>query len=143
MLRHLAFVFLLAFAFAAPARAEPPTATLYANPQCKCCHGHADYLRAEGFKVTVKEVPDMTPIRQQYGVPGALEGCHIMIIDGYVIEGHVPAAPIRKLLTERPKIKGISLPGMPDGSPGMTGKKTEPFTILEIADGTPKVFAVE
>ena len=98
---------------------------------------------SNGFKITVKETHDMSLIRRQHGVPEKLDGCHIMIIDGYVVEGHVPAASIKKLLAERPKIKGISLPGMPDGSPGMTGRKSEPFTIYEISDGEPKVFAVE
>jgi hypothetical protein len=125
------------------ARAEPPAATMYVNPQCGCCQGHAKHLRAHGFKVTVKETHDMSSIRRQHGVPDKLEGCHIMLVDGYVVEGHVPATSINKLLAERPNIKGIALPGMPDGSPGMTGRKSEPFTIYEISDGEPKVFAVE
>lgn len=143
MLRHVLLVLATLFVASAPVRAEPATATMYVNPQCSCCQGHANYLRANGFKITVKETHDMSLIRQQQGVPEKLEGCHIMIIDGYVVEGHVPAASIKKLLAERPKIKGISLPGMPDGSPGMTGRKAEPFTIYEISDGEPKVFAVE
>ena len=143
MLRHVLLVLATLVVAAVPARAESPTATMYVNPQCSCCQGHANYLRANGFKIAVKETHDMSLIRRQHGVPAKLEGCHIMIIGGYVVEGHVPAASINKLLTERPKIKGISLPGMPDGSPGMTGRKTEPFTIYEISEGQPKVFAVE
>jgi len=122
--------------------AEPPAAVLYANPQCSCCLGHANYLRQHGFNVTVKETNDMSLIRRQHGVTEKFEGCHIMVIEGYVVEGHVPASAIKKLLSERPKIKGISLPGMPEGSPGMTGHKTEPFTIYEISDEA-KVFADE
>lgn len=143
MLRHVLLVLATLFVASVPVRAEPPTATMYVNPQCSCCQGHANYLRANGFKINVKETHDMSLIRRQQGVPEKLEGCHIMLIDGYIVEGHVSAASINKLLTERPKIKGISLPGMPDGSPGMTGRKTEPFTIYEITDGVPKVFAVE
>ena len=124
------------------ATAEPATITMYVNPQCSCCEGHAQYLRENGFKVTVTPTHDMTMIRQQHGVPEKFEGCHIALVDGYVVEGHVPASAIKKLLAERPKIKAISLPGMPEGSPGMTGQKTEPFTILEISDQA-KVFAVE
>jgi len=142
MLRSLMLALALLFGTAA-ARAEPPAGTMYVNPQCGCCQGHANYLRQNGFKITVKETHDMSLIRRQHGVPAKLEGCHIMLIDGYVVEGHVPASAIRKLLAERPKIKGISLPGMPDGSPGMTGTKTEPFKVLEISGGEPKVFAVE
>ena len=143
MLRHVLFVLATLMVGSAPVRAEAPAAIMYVNPQCGCCQGHANYLRQHGFKIAVKETHDMSLIRRQHGVPEKLEGCHIMIIDGYVVEGHVPAASINKLLTERPKIKGISLPGMPDGSPGMTGRKSEPFTIYEISDGEPKVFAVE
>ncbi|MFM9848056.1 MAG: DUF411 domain-containing protein [Hyphomicrobiaceae bacterium] len=143
MLRHVLLVLAAAFAMSVAVRAEPPTAIMYVNPQCSCCQGHANYLRANGFKIAVKETHDMSLIRRQHGVPEKLEGCHIMIIDGYVVEGHVPAASIQKLLAERPKIKGISLPGMPDGSPGMTGRKNEPFKIYEISEGEPKVFAIE
>ena len=143
MLRHVLLALATLFVASVPVRAEPPAATMYVNPQCGCCQGHANYLRQHGFKITVKETHDMSLIRRQHGVPEKLEGCHIMIVDGYVVEGHVPAASINKLLAERPKIKGISLPGMPEGSPGMTGRKSEPFTIYEISEGEPKVFAVE
>ncbi len=74
-------------------------------------------------------------------MPEALQGCHTLLIDGYVVEGHVPVAQVKQLLAERPAIKGISLPGMPVGSPGMDGEKTELFTIYEIGDGAAKVFA--
>jgi len=120
-------------------------ATLYKNPLCGCCEGHARYLRRNGFDV--KEVPthDLSLIRRERGVPEKLEGCHTILIDKYVVEGHVPIGPIRRLLTERPDITGISLPGMPTGSPGMNGPKLEPFIIYEIAntEGEPKVFAQE
>jgi hypothetical protein len=142
MLRSLLFVLMLLVAANVSALAEPPAAVMYINPQCSCCLGHANYLRQNGFKITVKETQEMSLIRRQHGVPEKLEGCHIMLIGGYVVEGHVPASAIKKLLAERPKIKGISLPGMPEGSPGMTGVKAEPFKILEITDKA-KVFAVE
>lgn len=143
MLRHVLVVAAALVGASGSARAEPAAATMYVNPQCGCCQGHANYLRANAFKITVKETRDMSLIRRQHGVPDNLEGCHVLLIDGYVVEGHVPAAPIRKLLDERPQIKGISLPGMPDGSPGMTGRKSEPFKIYEITEGEPKIFAVE
>jgi hypothetical protein len=143
MLRSLLFALTLLVAGNVSAFADPPAAVMYINPQCSCCLGHANYLRQNGFKITVKETPDMSQIRRQHGVPQKFEGCHIMLIDGYVVEGHVPASAIKKLLAQRPKIKGISLPGMPEGSPGMTGIKTEPFKILQISEGEPKVFAVE
>jgi hypothetical protein len=123
--------------------AQPYAATLYKNPQCTCCEGYADYLRQNGFEVTVKPTHDLPLIKRQNGVPSELEGCHTTLVDGYVIEGHVPVNTLIRLLTEKPAIKGISLPGMPAGSPGMFGEKTEPFTIYEIGDGPTKIYGVE
>lgn len=120
-----------------------PDVILYKNPQCGCCESYADHLRQNGFQVTVKPTHDLTLIKRQQSVPPHLEGCHTMMVDGYVVEGHVPVSILRKLLTERPRIKGISLPGMPLGSPGMGGTKTAPFTVYEIGDGPSRVYAVE
>ncbi|MEX0752837.1 MAG: DUF411 domain-containing protein [Xanthobacteraceae bacterium] len=117
-------------------------ATLFKNPDCGCCEGYADYLRENGFEVKTVATHELSLIKKQYEVPEILAGCHTTLIDKYVVEGHVPVNPIKKLLSERPGIKGISLPGMPDGSPGMTGQKTEPFTIYEI-DDPPRVYAQE
>jgi hypothetical protein len=136
----LAFAVLLA---AAAVRAEPVTVDMYQNPQCGCCEEYAGYLRRHGFRVTVTPTHNMSMISRRHGVPEHLAGCHTMLVEGYVVEGHVPVGAINKLLAERPNIKGISLPGMPEGSPGMTGEKTAPFRILEITDGPQKVFLVE
>jgi hypothetical protein len=123
--------------------AAPIQATLYKNPQCSCCEGYATYLRQNGFDVDVKPTNDLAEISQKAGVPEDLQGCHTMFIEGYVIDGHVPVEVIKKLLSERPKIAGVTLPGMPEGSPGMTGRKREAFVIYSITkDGaTPKVYA--
>ena len=118
-------------------------ATLYKNPHCGCCEGYADYLRENGFEVTVKPTHDLPLLHHQYGVPEPLVGCHTTLVDGYVVEGHVPVSTLLRLLAEKPDIKGISLPGMPAGSPGMGGEKAAPFTIYEIGEGPPKVYAVE
>lgn len=138
---------ILALALAAhPAAADGKVAaTLYKNPQCTCCDKYADYLRANGFAVTVIEHPNMTRIKQKNGVSEDLEGCHTTLVGGYVIEGHVPVAAMKRLLSERPAIKGISLPGMPEGSPGMSGVREAPFEILAITgqDGPAPVFATE
>jgi hypothetical protein len=122
---------------------ESRAATLYKLPHCGCCEGHADHLRANGYQVTVVESETMSLIKKTHGVPQALEGCHTILIDGYVVEGHVPASVIDRLLEERPAIRGISLPGMPEGSPGMGGAKTEPFEIYEISEGAPTLYATE
>jgi hypothetical protein len=140
----LALIVLVAALGGAAANAEEPrTATLYKNPQCSCCETYADYLRENGFAVTVEPTHDLPLLKRQHGVSAALEGCHTTLVDGYVVEGHVPVATILRLLSEKPDIKGISLPGMPAGSPGMFGEKTAPFTIYEITDGPAKVYGVE
>jgi hypothetical protein len=129
---------------AAPASAAGVgEAVLYKDPHCGCCEAYADHLRANGFAVTVEAREDLALIKHRDGVPGALEGCHTMLVDGYVVEGHVPVNTLLRLLTARPDLKGISLPGMPAGSPGMGGEKAAPFTIYEIGEGPPKVYAVE
>ena len=119
-------------------------ATLYKSPNCGCCEEHASYLRGHGFAVKVVESPDLEAVKRRLGVPEPLFGCHTIEIGGYVVEGHVPAGPLARLLKERPAIRGISLPGMPTGSPGMTGPKREPFRIYAFDGGAaPRLFAVE
>jgi hypothetical protein len=143
-MRDLISLIIFAVALGGPASAEAPhAATLYKNPQCGCCEGYADYLRENGFDVSVHSTNDLPLLHRQYGVPEPLVGCHTTLIDGYVVEGHVPVGAVLRMLSERPAIKGISLPGMPAGSPGMSGEKTAPFTIYEIRDGEPEVYAVE
>ena len=130
---------------ASPLRAiaAPVQATMYKNPQCTCCEGYAAYLRQNGFEVDVKPTNDLAEISQKAGVPEKYQGCHTMFVDGYVVDGHVPVEIVRKLLSERPGIAGITLPGMPAGSPGMTGQKTQTFVIYAVTkDGkAPKVYA--
>ncbi|AGA08458.1 CopG family transcriptional regulator [Sinorhizobium meliloti] len=138
MNRTIRFVSLAAFiAVAGPAIAEPLEATLYKNPQCGCCEGYAAYLRDNGFNVEVKPTNDLAEISRKAGVPEGMQGCHTTFVDGYVIDGHVPVNVVRKLLIEKPAIAGITLPGMPMGSPGMSGPKTEKFVIYTVPkDGT-------
>ncbi len=116
--------------------------TLYKNLQCACCEAYVKFLEKQGFKVEVKPVPDLHAIDQKAGVPEALEGCHTSFINGYVVIGHVPISAIHKLLAERPKVIGISIPGMPANLPGMPGPRSHPVAIHEItADGgTSKIF---
>lgn len=144
MMRHVALAAVLLTASASlPAAAEPMQATLYKNPQCGCCQNYAAYMEDNGFEVTVVATHDMSLINQEHGVPVALEGCHTTLVDGYVVGGHVPVEVLNRLLTERPDIRGISLPGMPMGSPGMLGEQTEPFVIYELGDGESVVYATE
>lgn len=127
------------------ASTTPGEAVLYKNPQCECCEGHAQHLRQSGLAVRVVETHDLALIKHQQSVPEALEGCHTIVVGGYVVEGHVPASVVARLLNEKPNLKGISLPGMPLGSPGMGGPKQAPFTIYAIARtpvSEPAVYAV-
>ena len=118
--------------------AEPIAAKLYKNPQCNCCEGYAQYLRQNGFKVDVTPTNNLSEISRKAGVPSDLEGCHTMFVGDYVVDGHVPLQTIRKLLGEKPGIAGITLPGMPLGSPGMNGAKEGSWTIYAVTkDGRP------
>lgn len=112
------------------------TATIYRDPNCGCCGEYVKYLEKNGYKTKVVIMDDMTPIKKQNKVPRYMESCHTVKIGGYVVEGHVPVGAIKKLLAEKPKIIGISVPGMPGGSPGMSGEKTEPLTAYEILPET-------
>jgi hypothetical protein len=128
-----------------PALAAPIEAVMFKNPTCSCCETYAAYLEQNGFKVELKPTNDLTEVSTAAGVPEQLQGCHTIKVDGYVIDGFVPVDIVKKMLTERPAITGISLPGMPGGSPGMWGTKTGPFTVYAFtADGkAPTVYAVE
>jgi hypothetical protein len=125
------------------ASAAPIAVTLYKDPQCTCCAAYADYLKAQGFAVEIKPTDDLATINRKAGIAEDYAGCHTAFFEGYVVSGHVPIDAIRKLLAERPAIAGITLPGMPMGSPGMGGEKTEPFVIYVVGkDGSaPTVFA--
>ncbi len=118
-------------------------ATVYKSPECACCGNYVGYLRRNGFDVRIEEVADMTPVKRRFGVPQDLESCHTMDAGGYVVEGHVPIEAIDRLLSEKPGIKGIALPGMPEGSPGMPGPKSDKFIIHTISDTKSTVFMVQ
>ncbi|MBM3554832.1 MAG: DUF411 domain-containing protein [Alphaproteobacteria bacterium] len=120
-----------------------PPITVYLQPDCGCCHGWIKHLRANGFTVRAEAFPDLTPIKRRFGIPGDLESCHTGLMAGYLIEGHVPAAEIRQLLRTMPVAKGLAVPGMPIGSPGMEdGNKREPYdVVLFHTDGKREVFA--
>jgi len=119
-------------------------ATLYKDPWCECCAAYADYLRGHGFDVTVIETEAMDARHAEAGTPAGFEGCHLTMIEGYAIEGHVPVGAIRTLLDEHPALAGISLPGMPEGSPGMTGVKQAPFVVYGFGGaGEPEPYVTE
>lgn len=116
--------------------------TVYKSPTCGCCKEWVKHLQANGFKVTAKDVPDVTPYKEVNGVPPTLGACHTARVNGYTIEGHVPAADIQRLLKERPKVRGLAVPGMPTGSPGMEGAYKERYETLAFdKDGRSTVYA--
>ena len=109
---------------------DKTSVTLYKNPNCQCCSKWAAYMEENGFSVTQKETPQLAAIKDQYGVPASLGACHTAIIDGYVVEGHVPVEAVNDLLDEQPDKKGIALPGMPAGAPGMPEIKGASFEVF-------------
>ncbi len=123
--------------------AAAATIEVVKSPYCGCCTHWVEYLRAEGFEVRVVEAEDVTPTARRLGVPDDLRSCHTASVNGYAVEGHVPAADIRRLLEERPQAAGIAVPGMPVGSPGMEqGNRRQPYaTILFRRDGRRSTWA--
>jgi hypothetical protein len=116
--------------------------TVYKSPTCGCCKLWARHLQANGFSVKPVDVQDVNAYKLKHGVPFDAGSCHTAVVDGYVIEGHVPAADIKRLLKERPKVKGLAVPGMPLGSPGMEGPTRERYNVLSFdAAGNMKVYA--
>lgn len=117
---------------------------VHKGPTCSCCAAWVTHLRKAGFVVTVRDTDQLEPIKQRVGIPPAKGSCHTAEVDGYFIEGHVPAEDIRRLLSERPAAKGLVLPRMPVGSPGMEvpGTPAEPYTVELVGnDGTTRPFA--
>ncbi len=112
-------------------------ATVYKTPTCGCCSIWVEHLRKNGFAVTVHDVPqaELTKIKEKHGVPREAQTCHTGLIGKYVIEGHVPADVVHKLLKERPQVSGIAVPGMPIGSPGMEGATRQPYNVMTFAPG--------
>lgn len=118
------------------------TMQVYKSPTCGCCQKWIDYLKKNGFEVESKDETQMDAVKKKLGVPVNLSSCHTAVIDGYIVEGHVPAEAIQRLLKERPKVRGLSVPGMPIGSPGMEqGDTVEHYDVVTFdSKGKTKVF---
>lgn len=124
--------------------AAGPRVVVHKNETCGCCNLWVKHLEAAGFTVEVNNVSNMASIKERVGVPYAMGSCHTGEVEGYFVEGHVPAADIRKLLREKPAAKGLTVPGMPSGSPGMEvpSGKVDAYDVLLVAkDGSTSVFA--
>jgi hypothetical protein len=118
-----------------------PPMTVYKSPACGCCGEWVKHVRANGFRVETREIADTAPIRRRYAVPDHLASCHTALVGGYAIEGHVPASDIQRLLRERPKVRGLAVPGMVVGSPGMEQGPPQPYATLAFDDRGSRIFA--
>jgi len=126
------------------AQKPAPTVQVYKSPTCGCCANWVAHLQQHGFTTRVTETDDVAAIKAQRGVPARVQSCHTAVVDGYVIEGHVPAADVQRLLKERPAVVGIAVPGMPIGSPGMEvpGQKPQKYDVVAFdKQGQTRVFA--
>ena len=122
----------------------PLTMTVYKSPTCGCCAKWVEHVKKAGFAVTVKDMPNVGEIKFARGVPAELASCHTAVVGDYVVEGHVPAPDVRRLLKERPKVRGIAVGGMPAGSPGMEvpGGRADKYEVVAfLRDGTTRTFA--
>lgn len=132
----------VALSLARGVRAETPTAlAVWKDPNCGCCDGWVRHMRDAGFRVTTSDSNNMEAVKRARGVPDELQSCHTAVIDGYVIEGHVPAEDIKRLIAERPGARGVAVAGMPRSAPGMD-QPGEPYTVVLF--GTPtgdKIYA--
>lgn len=120
-----------------------PSVTVYKSPSCNCCAEWITHMEEEGFPVEVKSRFDVKPVKKQVGLPSSLASCHTAVVGEYVVEGHVPAQEVKQLLREEPDVRGLSVPGMPVGSPGMErGDRVDPYEVLTFTpSGETTVFA--
>lgn len=127
--------------FVTGARADTlPPMVVFRDPSCGCCHKWVEHLRANGFTVIVNDAPSMKAVKARFGVPADLAACHTGEVGGYVIEGHVPAVAIKRLLAEKPAGRGLAVPGMPIGSPGMEGPEPEVYEVMLFGANAPQSF---
>lgn len=132
----------LAMVVLLPAMAAAAEVTVYKSPYCGCCGAWVTHMKDHGHDMKTVEMEDLTAIKKMTGVPEPLQSCHTAVIDGYVIEGHVPASDVARLLQEKPKARGLAVPGMPVGSPGMEGPNPQPYEVLLFqTDGSAAVYS--
>jgi hypothetical protein len=128
---------------ASAVEADLPLVTVYKTATCGCCSKWADHIEAAGFPVKTVDVTDLGAVKAEHGIPAAYGSCHTAVVDGYAVEGHVPAEDVKRLLAERPEAAGLAVPGMPIGSPGMEtpGRRADRYEVLLVQDGDATVFA--
>ena len=125
-----------------PEISNSPTIEVYKTPTCGCCEKWIDHLKDAGFEVESTDLRNLSAVKQAHGISREMSACHTAVVDGYVIEGHVPAEDVQRLLKERPDVQGLVVPGMPLGSPGMEHPKPEPYSVYAIGpEGQMSVFS--
>lgn len=123
------------------AQAAGPVVDVYKSEDCGCCTKWVKHLEAQGFTVKAQNVKSPMDYREQFGMPDKLGSCHSGMVQGYALEGHVPAAEMKRLLAEKPKAKGLAVPSMPMGSPGMEGSRKDAYDVLLVkADGSYSIY---
>lgn len=121
--------------------AATPLVEVYKSAGCGCCEGWIEHLKANGFAVKAQDVGDTGVYRKKFGIPDDFGSCHTGLVQGYAVEGHVPAADIKRMLAEKPGAKGLAVPSMPLGSPGMEGNRKNPYDVFLVkADGSTSVY---
>lgn len=120
-----------------------PSVTVYKSPSCQCCSEWVAHMQEKGFEVKTTDLSDMQQIKNRFNVPRELASCHTAVVGGYVVEGHVPAREVKKMLAQQPDIAGLTVPGMPVGSPGMEqGGRLDPYNVLAFSEnGSANIFA--
>jgi hypothetical protein len=123
---------------------QSPKVDIYKDPTCGCCALWVAHMKAQGFVTTVSDVRDIAAVKTKYHVPNQLRSCHTALVGGYVLEGHVPATDVHRLLKQRPTVVGLAVPGMPVGSPGMEGPNGRPYDVLTFdAAGKTTVYSTQ
>ena len=141
-LGHLVTLCALGPARALADESKSPLVKVWKTPTCGCCGKWVTHMRKAGFTVEATDVPDVGPYKQQYGLPAKLASCHTAVVEGYVVEGHVPADDVIRMLKLKPEIVGIAVPGMPAGSPGMESPRPVAYDVLAFdTEGNTTVFA--
>lgn len=150
MTKYLAGIFAVAVGLAVAAQSQnaPPTMEVYKSPTCGCCEKWIEHIEDAGFRVKVTDVSSLAleALKEEQGVPRTAQSCHTGLVGGYVVEGHVPATEVQRLLKERPAVAGIAVGGMPIGSPGMEmpGRPPQTYNVVTFdKQGTVKVFSTQ
>ncbi len=125
---------------ATPTDVSAKTVTVYKSSTCGCCVNYIAMLESKGYEVDVVETEDMMSVKEKYGIPRSMESCHTSVFGEYVVEGHMPFEVVERMLEEKPNIRGIALPDMPAGSPGMPGEKKGEWTIYALTDDNVEIY---